>query len=190
MVGVKRRPTYADIEALPDGLNGEIIGGELVVSPRPAPRHLNAASALGTLINGPFGLGINGPGGWWILDEPELHLGIDEDYDVLIPDLAGWRRERMPDLPETAYFSAVADWICEILSPRTAAIDRSEKLPFYGRAGVKHVWLIDAGLHTLEVYRLEGEAWRVVSTIRGERILRVEPFEDVELELKHLWTAL
>jgi Uma2 family endonuclease len=191
MVGApKRRATYADIEALPEHVTGEIIAGELVVSPRPAPRHIHAASALGVLINGPFGLGINGPGGWWIEDEPELHLGIDEDYEALVPDLAGWRKERMPELPETAYFSAVPDWICEILSPRTAAIDRAEKMPFYARAGVHHLWIIDAGVHTLEIFRLEGGAWTMVSTALGPKAVRAEPFAEIELELKHLWTAL
>lgn len=190
VAATKRRPVYADIEALSEGLTGEIIAGELIVSPRPALRHAKAAAELSASLIGPFSQGINGPGGWHILMEPELHLGIDEDYEVLVPDLAGWRHDRMPSIPETAHAKTVPNWICEILSPRTAAMDRAEKMPFYARAKVEHLWLIDTALQTLEVFRLHGDRWTLTSTTRGEKNVRAEPFADLQLDLKHLWVGI
>jgi hypothetical protein len=125
-----RAPTYADIEALPPHLTGEILGGALVVSPRPAPAHANAASVLGGLLIAPFRLGRGGPGGWWILNEPELSLGVERGFDPVVPDLAGWSRETMPTLPLTAQFRTVPDWVCEVASPGTQRHDRALKLPF------------------------------------------------------------
>ena len=175
--------TYADIEALAENLVGEILNGELVVSPRPAPRHANSSSGLGALLGVPFGFGRGGPGGWRILDEPELHLGPD----VVVPDLGGWRRERMPSLPETAFFPLAPDWVCEVLSESTRRRDRVRKLPIYAREGVGHVWLIDPEPRTLEVYRREGDGWRLVGTWADTDKVRAEPFDAIELELALLW---
>jgi Uma2 family endonuclease len=182
-----KRPTYEDLERLPPHVVGEIIAGELVVSPRPAPRHARAGSGLGGVLAPPFDHGIGGPGGWWILYEPELHLGVDPDYEAVVPDCAGWRVERMPELPDTAWFAVVPDWVCEIVSPATAAIDRAEKLPFYARAGVAHAWVVDPGVRTLEVYRRCGAAWLLVGTWRGDAAVRAEPFDAVEFRLGLLW---
>ncbi len=178
------RATYADLLALPDHVVGEIVAGELVVSPRPAPRHAVAASVLGGELGPPYHGGRGGPGGWWILDEPELHLGDD----ALVPDLAGWRRERMPVIPETAYFSLAPDWVCEVLSPGTARLDRQKKLVIYAREGVKHVWLLDPLQRILEVLRLEQRQWVIVSVHTGDDEVRAEPFEATILSLHHLWT--
>ncbi len=180
-------PTYADIEALPPHVVGEILGGELVVSPRPAPRHANAASVLGMLIGTPFRLGIGGPGGWHTLDEPELSLGVDLRFDPVVPDLAGWRLETMPTLPETAQFKVVPDWVCEVTSPSTQRRDRVLKLPFYGRAGVRHAWLVDPLAQTLEVYRLAGGLWQLAGAFGGDDVVRAEPFDGVDLPLAALW---
>ena len=187
MTTALRRATYADIEALPPGVTGEILGGELFTSPRPATRHAVVASGLGAFVGGPFGFLPGGPGGWWILDEPELHLDVDPDYPVIVPDLAGWRRARVPDLGDGAAIDIVPDWVCEILSPSTHAIDRALKLPFYARAGVSHVWLLDPLAQTLEVYRLDGETWRLVRVWRGDTTVRAEPFDAVEIPLGLLW---
>jgi Uma2 family endonuclease len=183
----RSRPTYADIEALPPHLSGEIIAGELVASPRPAGPHIHACSTLGAYLGSGYGFGVGGPGGWWIEDEPELHLGIDPDYEPLIPDLAGWRRERMPHIPESHRFVVVPDWVCEALSPSTASIDRAEKMPFYARAGVGHLWLCDAGLRVLEVFALDGDAWKHRRTVRGDIKVRLEPFEATEIDLARVW---
>lgn len=179
----KRPATYADLEALPAHQVGEIIGGVLYASPRPALKHARAASTLGTDLGGPFDRGRGGPGGWLILDEPELHFG----GDVLVPDLAAWRRERMPEMPEAAFATLAPDWLCEVLSPSTAGFDRAEKLPSYAREGVTHVWLVDPLAQTLEIVRLDGATYRMVTTCRGEAKVRAEPFDAIELELATLW---
>ena len=179
-----RPATYEDLCQVPEHLVAELIGGELVTSPRPASRHALAASALGAVIGGPFGFDRGGPGGWIILDEPELHLG----GNVLVPDLAGWRRERLPEVPDAPYFTLAPDWICEILSPSTGARDRAIKLTLYSRAGVGHAWLVDPALRTLEIYRRQGDGfWLLLGTsVDGEKV-RAEPFEAIELELAVLW---
>ncbi len=179
-----RKPaTYADLEALPEHVVGELIAGELHVSPRPAAPHTVAASRLGGGLSGPFDEGRSGPGGWIILDEPELHFS----EDVLVPDLAGWRRERMPRPPRTAAFTLAPDWVCEVLSPSTAALDRGIKLPVYRREGVRHVWLMDPEARTLEVFRLEGGRYVLLVTHMGLARVRAEPFEALELDLSFLW---
>ena len=186
MVQPGHRPqpaTYEDLLKVPDHLVAEIVDGELYATPRPAPRHADASSGLGGILRGPYDRGRGGPGGWHILFEPELHLG----RDVLVPDLAGWRRERLPTLPEEAYFSLAPDWICEVLSPSTAALDRVKKLTVYAREGVSHAWLIDPIAQTLEVLRLENGRWLIESTCAGSEVVRVPPFEAIELELGALW---
>jgi len=132
----------------------------------------------------PFHEGRGGPGDWWILDEPELHLGAD----VLVPDLAGWRKTRMPHRPDTAYFPLAPDWVCEILSPSTAVVDRVKKLAIYAREGVAHAWLIDPALQTLEVFRLEGGRWVLLGTHAENEVVRAEPFAEIDLELDRLWS--
>lgn len=179
-----RKPaTYADLEALPPHVVGEIIAGELHISPRPAAPHAWASSRLGGELMSPFDRGRGGPGGWIILDEPELHLG----EDVLVPDLAGWSKERMPQPPRTAAFTLAPDWVCEVLSPSTTAWDRASKLPVYAREGVRHVWLVDPELRTLEVFRLDGAHYTLLVTHAGKSRVRAEPFEAFELELAYLW---
>ncbi len=138
---LKKGATYADLSDVPDRFVAEMFDGDLYVSPRPAVLHARAASALGGKLFGPFDSGENGPGGWLLLDEPELHLG----NDVLVPDLAGWRRERMPEPPHAAYITLAPDWVCEVLSPSTEALDRGQKLRIYARVGVAHAWLLDPG---------------------------------------------
>ncbi len=161
-----RRPaTYEDLLEVPDHLVAEILDGDLHVSPRPAPRHAAASSGLGGALHGPFDRGRGGPGGWRILDEPGLHLASD----VLVPDLAGWRRERLPRLPEEADFSVAPDWICEVISPSTAAIDRVKKLSIYARERVTHAWILDPLAQTLEILQLDSGRWTILDTCSGNR---------------------
>lgn len=169
--------------SLPEHQVGEIIAGELHVQPRPAPRHARAGSSLGYSVGGPFDGGINGPGGWVILDEPELHI----DGDIVVPDLAGWRRERMPSLPETAWFELVPDWVCEILSPSTARKDRVIKLPMYARWGVKHVWLVDPDVRVLEAYALTDSGWLLLGSLQEDDEVKMPPFDAVPFGLGVLW---
>lgn len=180
----QRRPaTYDDLLKVPDHLVAEILDGDLYATPRPAPRHASASSGLGGALHGPFDRGRGGPGGWRILDEPELHLG----RDVVVPDLAGWRRARLPRLPEEAFFSLAPDWVCEVLSPSTAAMDRGKKLAIYAREAVSHAWLVDAIAQTLEILRLEAGRWTIISTWAGADVVCAEPFEALDLDLTLLW---
>jgi len=183
--GAPKVATYEDVQSLPDNVVGELIQGLLVVSPRPAGPHAKAASVLGMDLGSPFQRGRGGPGGWIIIDEPELHLRPD----VLVPDLAGWRRERMPEVPDVTGFELAPDWICEVLSPSTARVDRVQKMPIYLREGVNHVWLVDPRARTLEVYR-RGEAnWVLLQSYGNDALVRAEPFAEVELELSALWLS-
>jgi len=182
-VALDRPATYEDLVTAPENLVAEIIDGELWTSPRPAPRHAVAYARLVSLLEPPFGQGRGGPGRWIILAEPELHLGTD----ALVPDLAGWRRERMARVPDTVYFALSPDWVCEILSPSTAVLDRTRKLRVYAREGVRHVWLVDPDTRTIEVLVLEAGRWVVVDAFGASQVARIEPFDAVELELGLLW---
>jgi Uma2 family endonuclease len=179
-----KRATYADLVALPDNVVGEILDGELHVSPRPASRHARVSSVLGRSIGGPFDYDPGGPGGWLILDEPELHLGAEPD--VVVPDLAGWRRERMPEMPDAAAFTLAPDWVCEVLSPSTAARDRTVKMEIHARERVGHLWLVDPDARLLEVFRLA--QWLRVGSWSDEARVRPEPFDAIELDLAVLWS--
>ncbi|MEN8132950.1 MAG: Uma2 family endonuclease [Pseudomonadota bacterium] len=180
----KREATYEDILTLPENQVGEILFGQLHTHPRPAPKHAQAYSALGYSLGGPFSGGIGGPGGWWIIDEPEQHLG----ENIIVPDLAGWRRERMPQLPETAWFELAPDWVCEILSPSTARTDRALKMPIYARERVPHLWLVDPDARTLENYRLQDDGhWLLLQTLKEDDPVQQPPFEAVSFSLASLW---
>jgi len=182
--GLAKRPaTYEDLLKVPDHFVAEILEGELYATPRPAMPHAVAASALGSELGGPFQQGRGGPGGWWILDEPEIHLGSD----VIVPDLAGWRRSRVPQVPAVAAMTIPPDWVCEILSPSTEALDRVPKLNAYARERVAHVWFLNPRSQTLEVLRLEEARWTVVATHDGDASVTVEPFDAVPLDLYRLW---
>jgi Uma2 family endonuclease len=182
----RTRPTlYEQLEALPEGVTGEILDGQLYAHPRPSGPHGFAASSLGYDLTGPFQRGRGGPGGWWIIDEPELHFIRNAEVDV--PDLAGWRRERMPLIPEGHRYTVVPDWVCEILSKSTASIDREVKMPIYAEFGVAYAWLIDPRARTLEAYALETGVWRELGRFSGSDLVSVPPFEAVTLHLSDLW---
>jgi|SRR5262245_12517855 len=178
--------TYEDLCAVPDTMVAEIIDGELIATPRPASPHALATSVLMGELGPPFNCppgDADGPGGWWLLFEPELHFG----NDVLVPDVAGWRRERLPVLRNVAAFTLAPDWLCETTSPATGAIDRGRKMRIYAREGVRHLWIVDPLARTLEVYRLEDERWVVAATHAGEDVVRVEPFDAIDIRLARLW---
>jgi len=174
---------YDDILDLPENMVGEIIYGYLYAHPRPAPKHALAASSVGGELFLPFQKGNGGSGGWWILDEPELHLC----EHILVPDLAGWRKSRMPSLPETAWFEVVPDWVCEVLSPSTARSDRVVKMPVYAELGVAFCWLIDPILQTLEVYKLHEGQWLLQQSLKDDDTVAAEPFADHQFCLGSFW---
>jgi Uma2 family endonuclease len=180
----RRFATYEDVLAAPRHKVAEVIDGELRLHPRPAKPHAAAASALGEELGPPFKRGRGGPGGWILLDEPEIHLG----RDILVPDLGGWRRERMPVITtEEPFFTLCPDWVCEVLSPRTEKTDRADKLSIYAREGVRHAWLVNPLVRTLEVMRLEAGRWTLLGVFKDDARVRAEPFDAFELELEILW---
>jgi len=176
---------YESLEALPEGVTGEILNGQLHTQPRPAGPHARTAVQLDRSIGRGYDDGIDGPGGWWILIEPEVHFVYDTE--VTVPDLAGWRRERMPYLPEGHRFEVVPDWICEILSPSTASKDREVKMPLYAHYSVPYAWLIDPGEQTLEVYRLDDGTWVESAVFSDTDQVVAPPFEAVSIDLGLFW---
>jgi Uma2 family endonuclease len=179
----RRRATYQDVLDAPAHHVAQVVAGELHLHPRPAMPHAAAATALGEELGPPFKRGRGGPGGWILLHEPELHLG----EDILVPDLGGWRRERMKVLPAAAFTTLAPDWVCEVLSPSTARLDRAGKLPVYAREGVSHAWLVDPLAQTLEVMRLESGRWTLLAVHQKAARVRAEPFDAIELDLAILW---
>lgn len=182
-VQARRPATYDDLRNVPDHLVAEILDGELYATPRPSIAHTIATTRLGTHLGGPFDSGRGGPGGWWILAEPELHLG----EDIVVPDLAGWRRTKLPEMPRGAFLSVAPDWICEAVSPSTERLDRGKKLAVYARESVSYVWLVNPVAETLETYRLEQGRWLLLGTHVGDISARIEPFDAIEIELWSLW---
>lgn len=185
MVTAQRYATYDELLTLPAHVVGEIVFGTLHASPRPTPKHAQAATTLAEELGPPFKRGRGGPGGWLILYEPELHLGPH----VVVPDLAGWRRTRMPEMPvDKAYFDLAPDWVCEVLSPSTAALDRGDKLTIYNTFMVEHVWLVDPDARTLEVLGHDPKGYRTITVFSGDAKVRAVPFDALELDLSLLWT--
>lgn len=179
----KRRATYADLQAVPPHLVAEIIDGALLTRPRPMPRHAAAANALSYAVTGPYQMGLSGPGGWVFLTEPELHLG----KDVLAPDRAGWRRERLSVVPDREHFKIAPDWVCEILSPSTEHVDRGRKRVVYARHDVPHLWLVDPSEQVLEAFSLTAGQWLLSATFSGGEQVSAPPFEGTTFPLAALW---
>jgi Uma2 family endonuclease len=182
----RKRGTYQDVLAAPKHLVAEVLFGVLHTHPRPANPHARVSSRLGSELDGPFDRGRGGPGGWIIVDEPELHPA----EDIVVPDLAGWRRQRLPLVPNAPYFELPPDWVCEVLSPSTMKVDRTDKLSIYARERVGHVWFLDPLARLLEILRLHGTRYEIFATHKDDDVIRAEPFEAVPLELGALWSDL
>ena len=179
-----RPAKYDDLFDLPENIVGEIIAGELVTHPRPSPKHALAASALGSAVFNRFDRSSSdGPGGWWILYEPECHLGSD----VIVPDIAGWRQATMPELPDTAWFDIAPDWVCEIISPSTHKRDRSTKRDVYAREDIRHYWIVDPVERLIEVFELVDGRWVLVTTAQDNLKASLAPFDEVPFDLGRLW---
>ena len=178
-----RRATYQDVLDAPAHMVAEITSGTLHTHPRPAMRHARASSGMGAKISPPFDYGDGGPGGWWIVFEPELHLG----EDILVPDLAGWRRETMPEYPDAAYCTIAPDWICEVLSPSTRRLDLGDKRDIYGREGVRHIWFVDPDARTLEAFELRDGHWVLLATLADDAPVSLAPFDAITFPLDALW---
>lgn len=181
--GSTRRATYDDLLAAPPAYKAELIFGELILQPQPKARHQAGLSALGMVIGPPFQRGVGGAGGWWIVYGPELHLGDD----VVVPDFGGWRRERLPDLPEGHVFEVAPDWVCEVLSPSTTMRDRNEKADIYAAAGVRHYWIIDPDSPLLEAFENQDGRWLRLKAFGPDDSVTAPPFGEVPFVLKTLW---
>ena len=180
------RATYQDVLDAPAHRVAEIIDGTLYTHPRPAMPHARASSVLIRRIGGPFDDDIGGPDGWWIIFEPELHLG----EDILVPDLAGWRRRRVPECPDTAYVTLAPDWVCEVLSTSTRRLDLHEKRPIYAREGVAHLWLVDPTDRTLEAFELHDGQWLLIASAKDDEAVSIRPFDAITFSLGGLWTGV
>jgi len=180
---IRDHATYDDLIEVPDNMVAELIDGDLYAWPRPAGPHARFASALGMDIGPPYDRGRGGPGGWWIVDEPELHL----EPQVLVPDLAGWRREHMPQIPKDHRFVVTPDWICEVSSPSTARMDRGRKMDIYASWQVPLLWIVDPVAHLFEVFTLEGERWSRVRAYTSDEVVFADPFPEAEIDLRSIW---
>lgn len=181
---IKAKATYQDVLDAPEELVAELIAGRLHLSPRPASRHARANFKLGSRLDDPYDAGVGGPGGWFFATEPEIHIGDD----VAVPDLAGWRRERMGEYPDAAFFTLAPDWVCEILSPSTRRFDLTEKRGLYGQWGVGHLWLLDPREEFLEAFVLGDGNWVLAGAVGGDEAVCLPPFEAVSFPLSSLWT--
>lgn len=182
----RRRPppaTYQDVLAAPPTVVAELIEGALHLHPRPAFPHGVAASSLLMEVGAPFQKGRGGPGGWFIVVEPELHFGDD----VLVPDLAGWRRERMPAFPDAAWIDLAPDWVCEVLSPGTRRLDLTDKRRLYAENGVPYLWFVDPKARTLEAFALDGGRWVLIGALKDDEEVRLPPFDAIAFPLSGLW---
>jgi len=179
----KRKATYDDLHSVPENMIGEIIDGELHAMLRPSPKHAKVASDLGVVIGNPYRFGRGGPGGWIILDEPELQLG----EHTLVPDMAGWKKERFPSSLTTNWIEVAPDWICEILSPGTMRLDKTKKMPIYAKHGVDCIWLINPMDKTLDAFRLVSGGWLLFGAFLENDKVQAEPFQEIEIDLAELW---
>ena len=179
------RATYQDVLDAPLHRVAEIIDGTLHTHPRPAAPHARASSVLVRRIGVPFDDDTGGPEGWWIIFEPEFHFG----EEVVVPDLAGWRRDRMPDYPDTAYFTLAPDWVCEVLSDSTRRIDLHEKRPIYAREGVPDLWFVDPMDRTLEAFELVDGQWLLIASAKDDEPVRIRPFDAIAFGLGDLWAG-
>lgn len=182
---MRGRATYADLEKVPENMVAELIDGDLYASPRPAGPHARFATALAMDIGPPYDRGRSGPGGWWIVFEPEVHFTLNEQ--VLVPDLGGWRRERMPRIPKDQRFVVSPDWVCEVISPSSLRIDRGKKMRIYAEHGVPWMWLVDPIGRMLEVLTLDGGSWKYAGTFSGDDVVRADPFPEAEIDLGSIW---
>jgi len=180
---ISRQATYQDVLDAPPHMVAEIVEGTLYTNPRPAILHTMASSGLGNLIGPPFHFGNGGPGGWWILDEPELHFG----EDIVVPDVAGWRHERMPELPTGAYFTLAPDWVCKVLSPSTRELDLGSKRAVYARENVGYLWLVDPDARSLQAFKLRGNEWVLIETLFEDASVSLPPFDAISFNLGDLW---
>lgn len=182
----RKLATYADLLALPQDTRAEVLGGDVVLSPAPLPRHSKAQGSARRFLGGPFDDddGHGGPGGWWIFVEVDVRLS---PHDIVRPDLAGWRRERLSQPGRVRPIEVVPDWVCEVLSPSTAARDRITKRRLYAQAQIPFYWLIDPELRAVEALALRDGAWVELGVFDETATARIAPFDAIELDIGRLF---
>jgi Uma2 family endonuclease len=178
--------TYADLLKLPDAVRAQILSGQIITAPAPLPSHSKVQGAVRRFVGGPFDDddGHGGPGGWWIFVEVDVQLDV---HNVVRPDLAGWRRARLPDPGEQRPISITPDWVCEVLSPSSVAYDRVTKSRLYAANGIRHYWIIDVDARTLEAFELVEQRWVLAGSYDEDALVRVAPFVEVELPVGRLF---
>ncbi len=186
-VVLDRPATRRDLDRLPRSWRGEIIHGTIYAFPRPRAPHQFASGALSGDLRDPFGRGRGGPGGWWILMEPGIELPSAREFS---PDVAGWRRERLPRLPRTGAITIAPDWVCEVLSPRTRAYDLVIKRRFYAEIGVPHLWYVEPIARAITASKLVSGQWVDTGAWCQSEKAHIEPFEAVELDLSGWWEGI
>lgn len=179
----RARATYQDVLAAPERMIAEIIDGDLHTSPRLSPLHAHAKTAIGSTVFSAFSRETAASARWVVLNGPEIHFRDD----ILVPDIAGWRRERMPERPSEPYITVYPDWVCEVQSPSTVRMDRVHKKRIYAREGVQYMWLVDPEAETLEVLVRSGDLWQEVGLYSGDDKARAVPFDAIELDLSRWW---
>lgn len=176
--------TMKDLEALPPNVKGEIIHGVLYTQPRPRSFHQDAIGLVEDELRGPYQRGRRGPGGWWILPEPGIELPGSPEVS---PDVAGWRKVRLPELPRDSSIRVVPDWVCEVLSPSTRNYDLRVKKPYYASIGVNYLWYVDPEARVLSVSRLHEGKWLEIGVYGEDSVARIDPFDLVEINLAEWW---
>jgi Uma2 family endonuclease len=182
-----RPATFADLHKIPPTWRGEVIDGTLYAFPRPYPLHANIKGLLTAELNNAFDRGRSGPGGWRILGEPGIQHPRAPEYS---PDLAGWRRERLPQLPRNKTITVVPDWVCEILSPTTGSYDQTVKRRFYAEIGVAYLWYIAPDYRSLTVSKVENGKWLELGVHGRDEKVHAEPFEAIEINLAEWWEGI
>ena len=180
--------TYQDVLDAPPDKVAEVLGGRLYLQPRPAGSHTTAGIALSVHIGGPYDVLHDGLSGWWIRQEPELHFATSEDReDIVVPDMAGWRRTRMPVYPAGPFVTLAPDWVCEVLSPSTRKLDLTDKRDTYAREGIPHLWLVDPKVQSLEAFELQDGQWQLLVKLTDTVTVSAPPFVDTSFPLSALW---
>ena len=188
-VELGRKATYQDVLDAPAHLVAEIMGGDLYLRERPAPRTGLAMSRLSAGLQGAFALGRSAPDplfvqDWWILREPELRLG----GQILAPDLVGWRRERMERLPDTQYLTLAPDWVCQVLSTEQHRRELPDRRRLYARERVRHLWLVHLAERALEAFELRHGGWVPIATAKDDEPVSIRPFDAITFSLGDLWS--
>jgi Uma2 family endonuclease len=176
--------TSKEVLLEPEERRLEVIDGVAEEKAAPGFNHALVVNQLGGIVGQAFGRkGRGGPGGWWITNDPDIELS---SLDLVRPDVAGWRRERMPERPVVRPVTVAPDWICEILSPSNRKRDLVDKHNLYHRHGVSHYWQVDPEAQTLTVLGHEPDGYKVLLVASGLQPVRAAPFEQLEFSVAEL----